>query len=101
MAPAGLAKVKTAKKDGSWNALDGSEALEIPPDLAEAFSKNKTAKEYFDAFPRSVKRTILERISLAAIIARMKIERLDIIKTCEIQGLLSRVRRCNEMLLTG
>jgi len=62
MAPAGLAKVEAAKKDGSWNALDGVEALEIPPDLAKAFSKNKKAKEYFDAFPRSVKRGILEWI---------------------------------------
>jgi len=62
MAPAGLAKVEAAKKDGSWNALDGVEALEIPPDLAKALSKNKTAKEYFDAFPRSVKRGILEWI---------------------------------------
>ena len=62
MAPAGLDKVEAAKKDGSWNALDAVEALEIPPDLAKAFSNNKTAKEYFDAFPRSVKRTILEWI---------------------------------------
>ena len=62
MAPAGLAKVEAAKKDGSWNALDGVEALEIPPDLANAFSKNKTAKNYFEAFPRSVKRGILEWI---------------------------------------
>ena len=62
MTPAGLAKVEAAKKDGTWNALDGVEALEIPPDLAKALSKNKTAKEYFEAFPRSVKRAILEWI---------------------------------------
>lgn len=62
MSPAGLAKVEAAKKDGSWNALDGVEALEIPPDLAKDLSKNKTAKEYFEAFPRSVKRGILEWI---------------------------------------
>jgi uncharacterized protein YdeI (YjbR/CyaY-like superfamily) len=62
MAPTGLAKVEAAKKDGTWNALDGVEALEIPTDLAEAFSKNKTAKEYFEGFPRSVKRAILEWI---------------------------------------
>jgi uncharacterized protein YdeI (YjbR/CyaY-like superfamily) len=62
MAPAGLAKVEAAKKDGTWNALDSVEALEIPPDLAKAFSKNKIAKDYFDAFPRSVKRGILEWI---------------------------------------
>ena len=62
MAPAGLAKVEAAKKDGSWNALDAVDALEIPPDLAKAFSRNKTAKAYFDTFPRSVKRAILEWI---------------------------------------
>jgi uncharacterized protein YdeI (YjbR/CyaY-like superfamily) len=62
MAPAGLAKVEAAKKDGTWNALDGVEALEIPPDLAKALSKNKPAKGYFEAFPRSVKRAILEWI---------------------------------------
>jgi uncharacterized protein YdeI (YjbR/CyaY-like superfamily) len=62
MAPAGLAKVEAAKKDGTWNALDGVDALEIPPDLAKALSKNKTAREYFEAFPRSVKRAILEWI---------------------------------------
>ena len=65
MAPAGLAKINAAKKDGSWNALDAVEALEIPPDLAEAFSKNETARGYFEAFPRSVKRALLEWISSA------------------------------------
>lgn len=62
MAHAGLAKVEAAKKDGSWAALDAVEALEIPPDLAKAFKANKTAKGYFEAFPRSVKRGILEWI---------------------------------------
>jgi uncharacterized protein YdeI (YjbR/CyaY-like superfamily) len=33
MAPAGLAKVEIARQDGSWNALDAVDALEIPPDL--------------------------------------------------------------------
>ena len=65
MMPAGLAKINAAKKDGSWNALDAVEALEIPSDLAEAFSKNETARGYFEAFPRSVKRALLEWISNA------------------------------------
>ena len=65
MASAGLARVESAKTDGSWNALDSVDALEIPPDLAKALSRNKTAKVYFDAFPRSVKRAILEWISTA------------------------------------
>ncbi|MDQ3003794.1 MAG: YdeI/OmpD-associated family protein [Chloroflexota bacterium] len=65
MTPAGLAKIKAAKKDGSWNALDAAYALEIPPDLAKAFSENETARGYFEAFPPSVKRAILEWISNA------------------------------------
>jgi uncharacterized protein YdeI (YjbR/CyaY-like superfamily) len=31
MTPAGLEKVEAAKQDGSWNALDAIEALDIPP----------------------------------------------------------------------
>lgn len=65
MAEAGLAKVRRAQQDGSWNALDAVDALEIPSDLAQAFSKNETARGYFEAFPRSVKRGILEWISNA------------------------------------
>jgi uncharacterized protein YdeI (YjbR/CyaY-like superfamily) len=65
MRPAGLAKVEAAKRDGSWNALDGVEALEIPADLQEALAANPTAQGYFAAFPRSVKRAILEWIGNA------------------------------------
>lgn len=62
MAPAGLAKVEAAKKDGSWTALDAVEALGIPPDLAQALKASKAAQQNFEAFPRSVKRGILEWI---------------------------------------
>jgi uncharacterized protein YdeI (YjbR/CyaY-like superfamily) len=65
MSAAGMAKIEAAKQDGSWNALDAVESLEIPSDLKKAFSKNKTARGYFEAFPRSVKRAILEWISHA------------------------------------
>ncbi len=65
MMPAGLAKIEAAKRDGSWSALDTIEALEVPPDLAAALSANPIAQQYFDAFPRSVKRGILEWISNA------------------------------------
>jgi uncharacterized protein YdeI (YjbR/CyaY-like superfamily) len=65
MAPAGLAKVEAAKADSSWNALDAVEALEIPPDLARALAARKPARGHFDAFPRSVKRGILEWIASA------------------------------------
>jgi uncharacterized protein YdeI (YjbR/CyaY-like superfamily) len=65
MAPAGLAKVEGAKLDGSWTALDAVEALEIPPDLAEALEAQPPGAAYFEAFPRSVKRGILEWIANA------------------------------------
>jgi len=65
IAPPGLAKIDAAKADGSWYALDGVEATEIPADLAAAFSQFEHAKANFDAFPRFTKRTILEWISNA------------------------------------
>jgi uncharacterized protein YdeI (YjbR/CyaY-like superfamily) len=65
MTSAGLTKIEAAKKDGSWNLLDAIHKMGVPPDLAKAFSKNKTAREYFEAFPPSVKRAILEWIASA------------------------------------
>lgn len=65
MAPAGEAKVARAKQDGSWFALDAVEALEIPPDLASALAARANAAAHFEAFPRSVKRGILEWIGNA------------------------------------
>ncbi len=65
MAAPGLARVETAKADGSWFALDAVEALTVPADLQRALAAYADAAGYFDAFPRSVKRGILEWISQA------------------------------------
>ena len=65
MQPAGLAKIEQAKADGSWNALDAVEALEVPPDLQAALASYPAAAANFEAFPRSAKRAILEWISTA------------------------------------
>ncbi len=65
IAPAGLAKVEAARQDGSWEALDRVEALEVPPDLQAALDAAPPARNYFEAFPRSVKRSILEWIASA------------------------------------
>lgn len=62
MMPAGLAKIEAAKADGSWTMLDAIENLEIPGDLAAAFAEYPPAADHFEAFPRSVKRGILEWI---------------------------------------
>ncbi|HEX8528602.1 MAG TPA: YdeI/OmpD-associated family protein, partial [Cytophagales bacterium] len=60
MAPAGLAVIEAAKKSGTWTALDEVENLTLPPDLEAALRANPAAMQYFEAFPRSVKRGILE-----------------------------------------
>ena len=63
MMPAGLAKVEAAQRDGSWSALDAVESLEVPPDLQQALRARPKASDHFAAFPRSVKRGILEWIA--------------------------------------
>lgn len=65
MTTAGLEAIESAKQDGSWNALDAIEALDIPPDLETALESYDSARHHFDAFPRSVKRSILEWIANA------------------------------------
>jgi len=65
MHPAGLAKIDVAKQSGSWTALDAVENLEVPPDLSQALAANPPAQLHFDAFPRSVKRALLEWIANA------------------------------------
>lgn len=62
MRPAGLEKIEAAKKDGTWTKLDAVEELTIPPDLRKALKANGKALVNWDAFPRSVKRGILEWI---------------------------------------
>jgi uncharacterized protein YdeI (YjbR/CyaY-like superfamily) len=62
MAPAGLDKVAAAQADGSWNALDTVEALVLPDDLVQALAAYPQATAFFAAFPRSIKRGILEWI---------------------------------------
>jgi uncharacterized protein YdeI (YjbR/CyaY-like superfamily) len=65
MAEAGQAKIDAAQQDGSWSALDAVEALEIPPDLAAALATYASAQTHFEAFPRSVKRSILVWVASA------------------------------------
>ncbi len=62
MTEIGLTKIEAAKRDGSWNALDASDNLEIPKDLAQAFEENKTAAKNFMAFSDAVKRGILSYV---------------------------------------
>ena len=65
LTPAGIAKIEAAKKDGSWSKLDEVEMLAIPDDLRLEMEKYLNATQYFEAFPKSAKRGILEWISNA------------------------------------
>jgi uncharacterized protein YdeI (YjbR/CyaY-like superfamily) len=65
MAAPGLAKVESAKGDGSWTSLDAIENLEVPPDLAAALARNAAAGKYFKSFRRSVQKVILLWIATA------------------------------------
>jgi uncharacterized protein YdeI (YjbR/CyaY-like superfamily) len=65
MTKVGLKKVDSAKATGTWDTLTKVEALEIPDDLAKAFAKSKIAQINFEAFPKSVKRAILDWINQA------------------------------------
>ena len=57
LAPPGLAKVRAAKRDGSWNKLDGIERIveitDVPADLLAALKKEPRAREAFEKRPPS------------------------------------------------
>jgi uncharacterized protein YdeI (YjbR/CyaY-like superfamily) len=76
MKPAGLEKINTAKKDGSWTILDEVEDLVIPKDLKKSLKQNKVANENFEAFSDSIKKQVLYWI----VSAKMKETRLRRIK---------------------
>src|SRR5579859_6143022 len=65
MAPAGLTKIELAKANGSWLSLDAVEAMTVPADLADALAANLDAKRYWDAFPPSSQKIILQWIAAA------------------------------------
>lgn len=62
MTAAGLAKIEAARRDGSWDALDRVEALEVPPDLRRALDANREAARTFAAFNSSTRKRILQWI---------------------------------------
>jgi uncharacterized protein YdeI (YjbR/CyaY-like superfamily) len=65
MHAAGLAAVAAAKANGAWTALDETETLTEPADLAAALDATPGARRNWEAFPRSARRAILEWITNA------------------------------------
>ena len=76
MKPAGLEKINTAKKDGSWTILNDIEDLIIPEDLKNTLKQNTVAYKNFEAFTDSTKKQVLYWITSA----KMKDTRLRRIK---------------------
>ncbi|MCG8371893.1 MAG: YdeI/OmpD-associated family protein [Balneolales bacterium] len=62
MASAGLEMIKIAKETGTWDALNDVDNLVIPDDLQKEFYNNPIALDFWEQFPPSSKRGILEWI---------------------------------------
>lgn len=60
--PRGAAVIEQARADGSWSTLDDVENLLEPDDLVAALDADPAARANWDAFPRSVKRGLLELV---------------------------------------
>jgi uncharacterized protein YdeI (YjbR/CyaY-like superfamily) len=65
IAPAGLESIALAKANGTWTALDEVENLVVPADMQQLLDADPVALGYWNGFPRSVKRGILEWILTA------------------------------------
>jgi len=63
--PAGIAEIERAKANGMWTIYDSVEALEEPPELAEALDAIPAARAAWDGFPPSVRKQALASIALA------------------------------------
>jgi uncharacterized protein YdeI (YjbR/CyaY-like superfamily) len=62
MTEAGYEMIKIAKETGTWDALNEVDQLIVPDDMKLFFDKNKVAFEFWEKFPKSAKRGILEWI---------------------------------------
>jgi len=92
MTPAGLRMIEAAKADGSWNALNAVDALEVPADLTKALAKNKTAKKHFEAFPPSARKFILYWIGSAKTEAT-RTKRINEVVTLAAQNIRAGMQR--------
>jgi uncharacterized protein YdeI (YjbR/CyaY-like superfamily) len=62
---AGQAAIDIAKANGAWDAINDAQAMIEPPDLTAAFQQFAGAQTFWDAFPPSAKKGILEWIGNA------------------------------------
>jgi uncharacterized protein YdeI (YjbR/CyaY-like superfamily) len=55
----GAARIEAPKANGSGNALDPIDALELPDDLLDAFDRHAGSRANWDGFPPSTRKQIL------------------------------------------
>lgn len=65
MMPAGLRAVEVARQNGSWSAIDSSENLEVPADLAAALAADAEAARNFAALSPSRRKMALYQLLAA------------------------------------
>jgi uncharacterized protein YdeI (YjbR/CyaY-like superfamily) len=95
MTGAGMAVIDAARADGSWNALERSEALEVPEDLSAAFERHEGSRTNWDGFPPSVRKQILWWIYSA------KREQTRAKRVGETAALAARNERANQLRPKG
>ena len=83
MHQSGLEKIKIAKKNGSWKALDDVENGVIPEDLQAAFDKNKTAFKNYQSFSFTYRKSYLYWLNQAKRETTRNKRISEIIKLCE------------------
>ena len=83
MHESGLAKIETAKQNGSWTSNDAVENHEIPEDLQAAFDKNKTASSNYQNFSPSYRKSYLYWLSSAKRPETRSARIVEIIRLCE------------------
>jgi uncharacterized protein YdeI (YjbR/CyaY-like superfamily) len=66
MQPAGMREVDAAKADGRWEAAyEGSNRMEVPPELADALTTNARAQRFFDQMDRTNRYAFCWRVQTA------------------------------------
>lgn len=83
MHPSGMLKVKIAKENGSWHALDDVESGIIPEDLQAEFNSNPIAFTNYQNFAPSYKKGYLYWLNQAKRKETRQKRILEIIQLCE------------------
>jgi len=83
MHQSGMEKIKIAKKNGSWTALDNVENGIIPEDLQAAFDDNQTAHNNYQSFAPGYRKSYLYWLNQAKREETRNKRIAEIIQLCE------------------